>query len=183
MQFSVSVRNGMLDAIETAMGASPQLWLHTGAKPANCATARSGTQLLDMNLPADAYAAASSGTKDKTGTWSAATSAAGQPGYYSIMDSAGTTCHEQGLVSQAWAISTAYVLNQQVHAGGNVYKATTAGTSAGSGSGPTGTGTGITDGSAVWDYVGAVDATITNSNPASGDTVTVATKSYTAPNA
>lgn len=182
MQFSVAARNAMLDGIESAMGASPQLWIHTGAIPANCAAARAGTQLLDMNLPSDAYAAASGGTKDKTGTWSAATSAAGVAGYYSIMDSAGTTCHEQGLVSQPWAASTAYVLNQQVHLGGNVYKATTAGTSAGSG-GPTGTGSGITDGSAVWAYVGAADAAITNSNPASGDTVTVTTKSYTAPNA
>lgn len=183
MQLGVAARNAMLDGIETAMGASPQFWIHTGAIPANCAASRTGTQLLDMNLPSDAYAAASGGTKDKTGTWSAATGAAGQAGYYSIMDNAGTTCHEQGLVSQAWAQSTAYVLNQQVHAGGNVYKATTAGTSASSGSGPTGTGTGITDGTAVWSYVGPVDAVITNSNPASGDTVTVTTKSYTAPNA
>jgi len=60
----------------------------------------------------------------------------------------------------AWAISTAYAVDDRVTAGGNVYVCTTAGTSSGAGSGPSGTGSGITDGSVVWDYVGAGGATI-----------------------
>jgi hypothetical protein len=52
----------------------------------------------------------------------------------------------------AWATSTAYALNALVAANGNIYKCTTAGTSAASGTGPTGTGSGIVDGTAQWAY-------------------------------
>lgn len=182
MQHSTAVRNALLDAIETTIGASPKLRFHTGAMPANCAAARTGTQLLDATLPSDFMAAASGGTKALTGTWQGTAGAGGFAGYYSIMDNAGSTCHEQGLLSQPWAVSTAYSLNQQVHLGGRVYKCATAGTSAGSG-GPTGTGTGITDGSAVWDYVGVQDIALDNDNVANGQTVTITSKTITAPGA
>ncbi|WP_199615562.1 GDSL-type esterase/lipase family protein [Paenibacillus alkalitolerans] len=56
-----------------------------------------------------------------------------------------------GISLTPWAASTAYSLNQTVTNVGNVYKCTTAGTSATSG-GPTGTGTGIVDGTAIWAY-------------------------------
>lgn len=182
MQFSVAARNALLDAIETATGTSPHLRFHTGAMPANCAAARTGTTLVDMTLPSDWMSNASGGVKSLTGTWQVAASAAGLGGYYSILDSSATNCHEQGLVSQPWAATTVYALNQQVHNGGNVYKATTGGTSAGSG-GPTGTGTGITDGSAVWSYLGGLDMALDNSNLASGQSVTITSKTLTAPNA
>ena len=54
--------------------------------------------------------------------------------------------------STPYANNTAYGLGDFVLAGGNVYKVTTAGTSASSGAGPTGTGTGITDGTVVFDF-------------------------------
>lgn len=182
MQLSVAVRNALLDAIETATGTAPHLRFYTGAMPANCAAARTGTTLVDMTLPSDWMANASGGTKALAGSWQVAASAAGLCGYYSILDSSATTVHEQGLLSQPWAASTAYILNQQVHNGGNVYKATTAGTSASSG-GPTGTGTGITDGSAVWSYVGTLDMALDNTNLATSQNVTITSKTLTAPNA
>jgi hypothetical protein len=52
-----------------------------------------------------------------------------------------------------WAQNTAVGLNVQRAANGNVYIVTTAGTTSNSGTGPSGTGTGITDGTAVWNYV------------------------------
>lgn len=52
----------------------------------------------------------------------------------------------------AWVPTTAYVLNQTVINGGNMYQCTAAGNSAGAG-GPTGTGSGIVDGSVTWAYV------------------------------
>lgn len=65
--------------------------------------------------------------------------------------------------STAWQGSKAYTLNQyashQTGGGSGWYLATTAGTSAASG-GPTGTGTGITDGSVVWSFVGAVSGNL-----------------------
>lgn len=98
MQYSVAVNNARLDAVETAIGASPKLRFYTGAMPANCAAARTGTLLVEMALPADWMSAASAASKAKLGTWSgvAVAGAAATPGYACIMDTAGTTCHQQG---------------------------------------------------------------------------------------
>jgi len=100
IQLSVAARNARLDAIETAAGATAILRIRTGAQPATCATADSGTILSAMTLPADYLAAASGGTKAKSGTWEdAAADAAGTAAHFRIYDSAGTTCHLQGSVS------------------------------------------------------------------------------------
>lgn len=97
-QFSVPVRNAMLDAIETTIGATPKLRILTGAKPANCAAAQTGTLLAEMALPADFMANASAGVKGLSGSWSVAVTTAGTAGHYRIVDSTGTTCHEQGTI-------------------------------------------------------------------------------------
>jgi hypothetical protein len=100
MQKSVTVRNAQLDALETAIGTTPLLRLYTGTIPANCAAARTGTLLAEMTLPSDWLAAASAGSKSKSGTWQDfAANAAGTIGYWSIHDSGGTNCHLQGSVS------------------------------------------------------------------------------------
>lgn len=183
LQLSTAVRNARLDQIETTIGTSPKLRVFTGAMPVNCATASSGTQLAEAALPSDWLAAAASGQKGLSGSWTdSAADASGLAGYYRVLDTAGTTCGMQGLLSQTWQASTAYLLNQQVNNGGNVYKATTAGTSAGSG-GPTGTGSGITDGSAVWTYLGTVDMILDNTNFAVGQQFTVTSFALTDANA
>lgn len=69
IQFSVGVRNARLDAIETTIGTSAVLKIRTGAAPANVATSDSGTVLATLTLPSDWMAAASSGSKAKSGTW------------------------------------------------------------------------------------------------------------------
>lgn len=69
IQFSVAVRNAKLDAIEVAIGTSAILKIRTGAVPANCAAADSGTVLATCNLPSDYFANAASGQKAKSGTW------------------------------------------------------------------------------------------------------------------
>ncbi len=95
VQHSVAVRNARLDAIETAIGVSPTLELRTGAPPATCATADSGTVLATMTLPSDFLAAASGGTKALSGSWTdASADAGGTFGHYRIKQ--GATCHEQG---------------------------------------------------------------------------------------
>lgn len=99
MQFSVSVRNARLDAIETTISTTAHLKLYTGTPPADCATAASGSLLADITLPSDYLANASSGSKAKAGTWSGTASGAGTAGYFRITDSAGTTCHIQGTVT------------------------------------------------------------------------------------
>ena len=96
MQYSVTVNNARLDAIESATGASAKLRFYTGAIPANCAAAATGTLLVDAALPADWMADAAGGVVAKLGTWSGAGVAAGVAGYFRITDAAGTTAHIQG---------------------------------------------------------------------------------------
>jgi hypothetical protein len=100
LQFSDSVRNAILDAIETTIGTSAVLKLRTGAPPATVATADSGTVVATMTLPSDWMAAASTGTKAKRGTWED-TSAdnAGTVGHFRLYASNGTTAHKQGTVT------------------------------------------------------------------------------------
>lgn len=99
-QFSAAVRNAMLDAIETTIGASAILKIRTGAPPASCATADSGTVLATLNLPSDYLAAAASGAKAKSGTWEdASADAGGTAGHYRLYANDGTTCHAQGTVT------------------------------------------------------------------------------------
>lgn len=69
LQLSVTARNSLLDAIETAIGGTAVIELRSGAMPANCAAARTGTQLAIAALPADWLAAAAAGAKAKAGTW------------------------------------------------------------------------------------------------------------------
>lgn len=100
VQLSVAVRNARLDAIETAIGVSAILKIRTGAQPADCAAADSGTVLATLALPSDYMAAASGGVKAKSGTWTdASADATGTAAHYRLYASDGTTCHEQGTVT------------------------------------------------------------------------------------
>jgi hypothetical protein len=100
IQFSESVRNARLDAIETAIGTSAVLKIRTGSAPANVATADSGTVLATLTLPSDWMAAASGGTKAKSGTWEdPSADADGTAAHFRIYASNGTTAHMQGTVT------------------------------------------------------------------------------------
>lgn len=102
LQYSETVRNARLDAVETTIGASAVLRIRTGAPPANCAAARTGTVLATVNLPSDWMAAASGGTKAKSGTWQdASADNTGTAAHFEIMDSGLSTCHMQGTVTIA----------------------------------------------------------------------------------
>lgn len=99
LQFSESVRNARLDTIESTIGASAILEIRTGAPPANCAAADSGTLLASITLPSDWMAAAASGAKAKSGTWQdTSANGDGTADHFRIKDSGGTTCHMQGTV-------------------------------------------------------------------------------------
>lgn len=95
-QYSVTVRNAKLDAIEATIGASPSLQIFSGAAPANAAAADTGTLLCTITLPADWMNAAASGSKTLLGTWSGTASAgsAATPTHYRIKQ--GATTHMQG---------------------------------------------------------------------------------------
>ena len=99
-QFSVDARNDALDAIEATVGTAPKLYIRTGAAPADCATADSGTVLATMTLPSDWLADASNGSKVLSGTWEdTSADADGTAGHFRIKDSGDVACHIQGSCS------------------------------------------------------------------------------------
>lgn len=99
IKMSDAVRNSMMNAYETAIGASPKLQIYTGSLPATLETTPSGTLLAEMTLPVDWMGAADVGVISKVGTWSADAVAAGNAGFYRITNSTGTVVHEQGTVA------------------------------------------------------------------------------------
>ena len=69
------------------------------------------------------------------------------------------------LAAKPWLANTAYTVGQKVKNNSNVYKCSTAGTSAGSGGPTAGSGTDITDNTAKWDFVAtasSLETSITN---------------------
>jgi len=104
IQLSVGIRNARLDVIESTPGTSCSLRIYSGAQPADCATANSGTLLVHINLPADWMAAASSGSKAKAGTWQdASADGTGTAGHFRVYSSQATmdetTCIMQGAIT------------------------------------------------------------------------------------
>ncbi len=100
LQYSTSVRNARLDVIETTIGASPVLRVRTGAPPANCAAADTGTVLAEIVMPADWMQAAAAGQKAKAGTWEdVSANATGTAGHFRIYDPGGSVCHMQGTIT------------------------------------------------------------------------------------
>jgi hypothetical protein len=99
IQLSDRVRNARLNAIETTIGTTPVLKIRTGAQPANCAAADSGTVLAAVNLPSDWMGNAASGVKSLAGTWADVGAAAGSAAHFRIYDSGGSTCDLQGSVT------------------------------------------------------------------------------------
>lgn len=100
VQLSTAVRNARLDVIESTIGASAVLRIRTGAAPANCGTADSGTVLAEITCPSDWMAAASGGSKALSGSWQdASANATGTAAHFRLYDSTGATCHLQGTVT------------------------------------------------------------------------------------
>ena len=121
LQYSVAVRNAKLDAVETAIGTAAVLKIRTGSVPATCATADAGTVLATLTLPSDWMAAASSGTKAKSGTWEdTSADASGTAAHFRIYASDGTTCHAQGTLTATGGGGDMTVDNTNVTAGQKV---------------------------------------------------------------
>lgn len=98
LQYSSTIYLARLDQIETSAGASPKLRIFSGAAPANCAAADSGTLLAELTLPADWMNAASGTTKTLLGSWTGTASGgtAATPTHFRIWNSGATVCHVQG---------------------------------------------------------------------------------------
>jgi hypothetical protein len=100
LQMSVAVQNARLDTIESTIGTSAIMKIRTGAAPANCAAADSGSVLATVSLGSDWMSAASAGSKAKNGTWQdASADSTGTAQHFRIYASDGTTCGIQGTVT------------------------------------------------------------------------------------
>jgi hypothetical protein len=94
------VRNAMLDAIETAIGAAAKVKIRSGAAPTHVSDASTGTVLATITCPSDWMAAAVSGAKAKSGTWEdTSADATGAAAHFEIDASDGTTVHIRGTVT------------------------------------------------------------------------------------
>lgn len=95
---AVSYLNTVANAYETALGTSPVHELRTGAPPATCEDADSGTLLATVTSPSDWLTAASAGVKTITGSWTTPDAVAtGTIGHIRSKTSGGT-CIGQGRV-------------------------------------------------------------------------------------
>lgn len=121
LQLSTSVRNAMLDAIETTVGTSAIIEIRTGSAPATCATADSGSVLVTYNLASDWAAAASSGSKALSSTPISGTAGAtGTAGHFRVKDSGGTTTHAQGTITATGGGGDMTVDNTSITSGQSV---------------------------------------------------------------
>lgn len=89
--------NDLLDRYDTLFPAGSLLQIRTGA-PAGAENAAGGSLLAEITLPATPFAAASSGSKAKSGTWSVAASGTGTAAHYRLKN-AGDTHREEGTVT------------------------------------------------------------------------------------
>jgi hypothetical protein len=99
IQYSATHRTNNMTDIVTALGATAFLLIYSGAAPANCGTAASGTLLV--SLPCSATAGTvTTGVLTMNAITATATAAAGTAGYWRLCtSSAGTTVIAQGTVA------------------------------------------------------------------------------------
>lgn len=121
LQYSTAVRNAKLAAIMATVGASAILKFRTGAPPANCAAADTGSVVATLNLPATWMGTPSAGSVAKAGTWEdTAADAAGTIGHFRVYASDGSTCGIQGTVTDTAGSGDIKVQNTVVAAGQDI---------------------------------------------------------------
>lgn len=98
IQLSVAVRNARINAIETATGASAIVGLRTGAAPASCGAADTGTVLVSYQLVSDWQAAAANGSTSISFP-SGTASFTGSAQHFRLYTSAGNVCSMQGTIT------------------------------------------------------------------------------------
>lgn len=88
-RISTTARNRQADSVGDDFN-SGTLKIRTGSQPGSADDAPAGTLIVTINLPADAVAAAASGTAAKSGTWSGVAVADGDAGWFRIENSGAT---------------------------------------------------------------------------------------------
>lgn len=169
MNTAQATASAMLTAGFTLLNGGSGL-IYSGTQPSTPETALSGnTELVSATVAATALSGSitySSGYMVGNIALSSSTLspiATGTGTFMRMFQSGGTAAYADLTVGNNWLANEPVVVGQLNINSGNVYRCTTAGTTAASG-GPTGTGTSITDGTAVWTYVapGTTDVVVSN---------------------
>ena len=168
-QYGTTLRNDLLQQYEDTIGTSPKVRIYTGTQPATPATAASGTQLVELtNATANWRNAASGGASAMAGSFTGSVGADGTAGYYRVLDSGASTCHEQGSITRAFPLTTA---TSSTSAGSNVLTfASTTGVSDGMSVTVSGVPTGTT--------VASHTSTTVNLSAAATATISIGTTVY-----
>ena len=136
IQYSTKLRNAQMDMVMAVLKnltvtnsaisgtpTAPTLKILGGSgvtMPANCAAADTGTVLATINLTTTSFAAASSGSVAKSGTWNDISADwTGNAVYFRIYDSAGV-CHIQGNISTVTAGTGALQLDTTAIVSGQI---------------------------------------------------------------
>jgi hypothetical protein len=107
LQYGTGIRNAQLDIVESQPGTAAVMRILSGAAPADCQGAQTGTVLATLTLPSDWMGAAASGTKAKAGTWQDLTADnTGTFGHFRILDAGTSVCHVQGSCGTAGDLVT-----------------------------------------------------------------------------
>lgn len=196
LQYSLTHRTNAMTQLNTDIGASAVIKVFTGAAPANCGTADSGTTLVTFAGNAGGFGSVAAQALTASAVASAVAANAGTAGYYRIYPTAATTTNAvaQGLCFMSSTINTSAV----TAANGNVLTfAAVSGISVGQTVSGTGilpntyviavTGTTVTLSLSSTAGVGsgvtitfAGDVTLTNTSITAGQTVNFASMSITA---
>ena len=99
LQFDTTTRNNMLTQLNTAIGTSALLEIFTGAPPANCAAAATGTLLGTFTCNAGGFGTVSGGVLTVSAIANVTAGATGIAGYFRVLDSGGVTTHMQGTIA------------------------------------------------------------------------------------
>lgn len=100
LQYSSAAQNAQQSAIVATIGAAPLFEAFTGAQPANCAAADTGTKLASFALPAVWMQAVGSTIMARLGDWVGTVSTTGTAAHFRLKDSTGATTHIQGSITR-----------------------------------------------------------------------------------
>ena len=99
LQFEITLRNAMMDAVTTKVGANGRFKIYSGTLPASCAAAPGAGLLVDMPCSSALAAAASGGVLTLNAISQTNAAASGTASFFRVYDSGSATCYVQGTVT------------------------------------------------------------------------------------
>lgn len=101
MQLSVATRNARADAVTAAVGNAGLVRIFSGAAPANCAAASTGTLLSEHTTGSPFAPAAASGILSPTLPANVNAAGSGDAGHFRVFKADGVTCVAQGTAGES----------------------------------------------------------------------------------